>query len=84
MIAKCPECEARYRVDDAKVGAGGARLRCAKCSTVFRIGGPAEKLSPPVPEPIQEDPPESGGQPDSERVVVVATEIDTIQYNVQR
>ena len=74
MIAKCPECEARYRVDDAKVGAGGARLRCAKCSTVFRIEGPAEKSLPPVPEPTQEDPPESGGQPDSERLVVVATD----------
>jgi predicted Zn finger-like uncharacterized protein len=41
MIAACPKCDAKYRVDEAKVGAEGARLRCAKCKAVFRVRAPA-------------------------------------------
>lgn len=40
MIAACPECPARYRVEDAKVGLRGARIRCVKCSTIFRVAAP--------------------------------------------
>jgi len=40
MIAACPKCSARYRVDEAKVGPQGARLRCAKCNAVFRVRAP--------------------------------------------
>ncbi len=40
MIAACPECPARYRVEDAKVGPRGARIRCVKCSTIFRVAAP--------------------------------------------
>ncbi len=54
MIAACPKCEARYRVDEAKVGPDGARLRCARCSAVFRVrapGAPAATAGrPPVVE----------------------------------
>ena len=31
MIAACPECGARYRIDPAKLPARGARLRCSRC-----------------------------------------------------
>ena len=37
MIIACPNCEARYRIDDARVGSPGARLRCARCQTLFRL-----------------------------------------------
>ena len=40
MIATCPECHRRYRVADEKVGPQGARLRCQKCETIFRIDPP--------------------------------------------
>jgi predicted Zn finger-like uncharacterized protein len=39
MRANCPSCNTAYNVDDAKVPAGGARLKCAKCGTTFPIGG---------------------------------------------
>jgi len=39
MIATCPECAARYRVDESKVGPRGARIRCAQCSEIFRVAG---------------------------------------------
>ena len=51
MIAACPECAARYRVEDAKVGAKGSRIRCAKCSTIFRITLPGPAVGSPSAEP---------------------------------
>jgi predicted Zn finger-like uncharacterized protein len=52
MIAACPKCDAKYRVDEAKIGAEGARLRCAKCQAVFRVRAPAAAapVAPPEPE----------------------------------
>ena len=38
MIVACPQCAARYRIDPSRVGPEGARLRCAKCESVFRVG----------------------------------------------
>jgi predicted Zn finger-like uncharacterized protein len=40
MIAGCPKCGARYRVEREKLAAGGVRLRCAKCDSVFRVRAP--------------------------------------------
>src|SRR5688572_16520588 len=37
MIAACPKCAARYRIDPAKLRPEGARLRCSRCETVFRV-----------------------------------------------
>ena len=37
MIAACPKCAARYRIDVAKLRPEGARLRCSRCETVFRV-----------------------------------------------
>jgi predicted Zn finger-like uncharacterized protein len=74
MIAECPECAARYRVDDAKIGARGARIRCAKCSTVFRIEGPASPGPSPAstrPDPV---PAADERRHDPDRLVVVATD----------
>jgi predicted Zn finger-like uncharacterized protein len=40
MIAGCPNCSARYRIDAGKLGPDGARLRCTKCEAVFRVTPP--------------------------------------------
>src|SRR5438128_878953 len=42
MNVTCPSCEPVYRVDPAKVPAGGVRARCAVCSNVFAVGNAAE------------------------------------------
>lgn len=52
MIAACPKCNARYRVDEAKVGPQGARLRCAKCNAVFRVRAPGAPAEPPAAAPV--------------------------------
>ncbi len=51
MIAACPKCQTRYRVEPARLGPEGARLRCSQCSAVFRVRLPAEQAAPaPVDE----------------------------------
>src|SRR5262245_23044859 len=45
MIAACPKCAARYRIDVAKLRPEGARLRCSRCETVFRVQPEAEEMS---------------------------------------
>jgi predicted Zn finger-like uncharacterized protein len=42
MIAACPTCGARYRIDVSKLRPEGARLRCARCEAVFRVRPPVE------------------------------------------
>jgi len=41
MIAACPRCAARYRIEKEKLRPDGVRLRCAKCEAVFRVRPPA-------------------------------------------
>jgi len=78
MIAGCPKCGARYRIEREKLASGGVRLRCAKCEAVFRVRapGPAEEtndrtqlhLAPPTPPQRREVPapaaPRAGAAPD--------------------
>src|SRR5437867_2924021 len=71
MNVTCPSCETVYRVDPAKVPAGGVRARCAVCSNVFPVNasaatataavsagsGPAVAPRPPAPPPAPPAPP---------------------------
>jgi len=41
MIAACPKCHTRYRVQSDQLGPDGARLRCSSCNAVFRVRPPA-------------------------------------------
>ena len=49
MIAACPKCSARYRIDKANLRPEGVRLRCAKCEAVFRVRTPENQPSPSAP-----------------------------------
>lgn len=71
MIAACPKCAVRYRIDPEWVGAAGRRLRCARCETVFRVsGGDVPAVHPEVSEvtaPVtREAPQQSGREPSAE------------------
>jgi predicted Zn finger-like uncharacterized protein len=52
MIAACPKCAARYRIERERLAGGGVRLRCARCEAVFRVRPPVGEASPPpLPAP---------------------------------
>jgi predicted Zn finger-like uncharacterized protein len=48
MIAACPKCGARYRIERGKLRAEGTRLRCSRCEAVFRVTPPAPAESEPA------------------------------------
>lgn len=46
MIAACPRCAARYRIEREKLRAEGVKLRCSRCQAVFRVRPPDEVAEP--------------------------------------
>ena len=55
MNVTCPGCSTVFRVDPAKVPAGGVRARCSVCRAVFRVE--SEAVEAPAPAPVQSAPP---------------------------
>ena len=57
MVAGCPKCGARYRVDTDRIGRDGAKLRCTRCSAVFLVRPPKEtapvQVASPQPELVE-------------------------------
>jgi predicted Zn finger-like uncharacterized protein len=37
MRVTCPSCQTNYSIDDSRVPSAGAKLKCAKCQTIFPI-----------------------------------------------
>ena len=56
MIAACPKCSARYRIEKGRLGPEGARLRCSQCQAVFRVRPPESEASREVPVPAPQAP----------------------------
>jgi predicted Zn finger-like uncharacterized protein len=58
LIARCPQCQTRYRIQRERIGAQGARIRCSGCQTIFRVQAPADEATPSaVPTPQLESAP---------------------------
>jgi len=51
MDVKCDKCQARYRIDDARVGPAGLTMRCGKCGNTFKVtkGGGTQPVAAPAP-----------------------------------
>jgi predicted Zn finger-like uncharacterized protein len=54
MIAACPKCSTRYRIERDKIGPDGVRLRCTRCTSVFRVRAPEPVAAAPEPAPAPE------------------------------
>ncbi|MEE8409270.1 MAG: zinc-ribbon domain-containing protein [Myxococcota bacterium] len=54
MIVKCAKCGTKFRLDEAKIGPKGAKVRCSKCQTTFVVQQPPPSPSPnELPEEVQ-------------------------------
>ena len=80
MIAACPKCRARYRIEVGQLQPKGVRLRCSKCEAVFRVTPP---VAPQQRVVSQESPARPAASPDGESprgggptIVVADSDID--------
>jgi predicted Zn finger-like uncharacterized protein len=56
MDVRCDKCQARYRIDDARVGAAGLTMKCGKCGNTFKVtrqSALATSAPPPKPAPAR-------------------------------
>ncbi|MBI5560085.1 MAG: zinc-ribbon domain-containing protein [Deltaproteobacteria bacterium] len=70
MIIQCEKCGTKYRLDDAKVGKKGVKVKCTKCQHLFVVKKEEPAVKPPAPPPVREEPPskeESGFRFEEER-----------------
>jgi len=66
MIISCSSCQAKFRVDESRIGPDGKKVRCSKCGHVWRampearpvlsVEQPTPVLPPPG-EPVLDTPP---------------------------
>jgi predicted Zn finger-like uncharacterized protein len=71
MIAACPKCKTRFRIDKDRLTRDGVRLRCTQCSTVFRVKAPEAAAAAPEPT-VDAQPTPLPRSLDPERLVLVA------------
>lgn len=59
MEVRCDKCQARYRVDDARIGPQGLTMRCGKCQNTFKVTRAPAEVAPTIPEqaPVPARPP---------------------------
>jgi predicted Zn finger-like uncharacterized protein len=80
MIAACPKCGARYRIERGKLRPQGTRLRCSRCEAVFRVSPPPTDDEPTSELPLaptrfeapRAQAPAEPRAADAERLVLVA------------
>ncbi len=51
MKVACPTCNANLNIDDAKIPAGGARIKCPTCKNIFPVKPAAQAAPAGVPLP---------------------------------
>ncbi|MDD5224627.1 MAG: zinc-ribbon domain-containing protein, partial [bacterium] len=68
MIVECSQCKKRYRLEEEKIPASGAKMKCKACGTVIVVppppakGGAVPPPKPPsAPAPKTVPPPAPGG-----------------------
>ncbi len=78
MRLTCPNCSARYEVDESMIPPGGRDVQCSNCSTTWFQPGPRVVAPDPEPEPetpppapeMPPQPPEPDPEPQLEEIAV--------------
>lgn len=55
MLIVCPNCASRYEIAEAKIGAGGRKVRCASCQTTWQIEAPQAADAQPTSASLPPD-----------------------------
>ncbi|NOQ21539.1 MAG: hypothetical protein GQ565_02655 [Candidatus Aegiribacteria sp.] len=55
MIVNCPNCDSKYNIPENKIGNTPKRFRCRKCSEIFIINPPKDRIAVPADVSIDED-----------------------------
>ena len=65
MDVRCDKCQARYRIDDARVGPSGLTMRCGKCGNTFKVtkDSAAGASAPPPAAPASKPAPAKAAEP---------------------
>lgn len=53
MIAACPKCKARFKIDESRMTLSGVKLRCSKCRTVFGVRKRSHETEVKVSKPVK-------------------------------
>ena len=51
MIIECSQCKKRYRMEEEKIPASGAKMKCKNCGTVIIVPPPAKAGAAPTRSP---------------------------------
>lgn len=54
VIIECESCHTRFRLDDARIPASGAKVRCSRCKTAFLVKRPGATRDQLVEEVVAE------------------------------
>jgi predicted Zn finger-like uncharacterized protein len=64
LIISCEQCQARFELDEARIPAKGARLRCSRCKHAFFVPHPSASREEAIAEVVAEATgPEGAGAP---------------------
>jgi len=74
MKFKCPECQTRYKIDDAKIPEKGAKIRCKKCQKQFKVKKHSPQTVKPKPAEIKPKPKPKPEKAVSKKVLSQETE----------
>jgi len=75
MLIVCPACSSRYELDDAKIGPGGRKVRCAPCQNAWQVEPPRQIEPDPAPESLADaDAPEFPSAPSQDETSAMLAE----------
>jgi predicted Zn finger-like uncharacterized protein len=72
MVAACPQCGARYRIERDRIPAAGARLRCSRCEAIFRVSPPETSEDAEPARPAPQSAAGGGGAPSARRAAATS------------